>query len=84
MNFPRASGILLHPTTLPGYLIRAIMSSVSNTAIAPMQDILGLSNEARMTLPSTSGGNWKWHMKPGAATTKIATRLKGMVTLYDR
>jgi 4-alpha-glucanotransferase len=65
-------------------MIRGIMSSVANTAIAPMQDILGLGNEARMNLPGTSSGNWKWRMKPGAATTEIAIRLKEMVTLYDR
>jgi len=65
-------------------MIRGIMSSVSNTAIAPMQDILGLGNEARMNLPGTSSGNWKWRMKPGAATAEIASKLKEMVTLYDR
>jgi 4-alpha-glucanotransferase len=65
-------------------LIRGIMASVANTAIAPMQDILGLGSEARMNLPGTSSGNWKWRMKPGAATGEIAARLKEMVTLYDR
>jgi 4-alpha-glucanotransferase len=65
-------------------LIRCIMSSVSNTAIAPMQDILGLGSEARMNLPGTSSGNWKWRMKPGAATAEMATKLREMVTLYDR
>jgi 4-alpha-glucanotransferase len=65
-------------------LIRGIMSSVSNTAIVPVQDILGLGSEARMNLPGTSSGNWKWRMKPGAATAEIATRLKEMATLYDR
>ncbi|MGA7931570.1 MAG: 4-alpha-glucanotransferase [Candidatus Sulfotelmatobacter sp.] len=58
-------------------LIRGILSSVANTAIAPMQDILGLGSEARMNLPGTSSGNWKWRMKPG-------TKLKQMVTLYGR
>ncbi|MFZ0898728.1 MAG: 4-alpha-glucanotransferase [Candidatus Sulfotelmatobacter sp.] len=119
MNFPWASGILFHPTSLPGshgvgdfgpeavrfveflhaagqkfwqvlplnptgYADSPFMSSVSNTAIAPMQDILGLGNEARMNLPGTSGGNWKRRMKPGAAAAEIATRLREMVTLYDR
>jgi len=65
-------------------LIRGIMSSVANTAIAPMQDILGLGSEARMNLPGTSHGNWKWRMRPGATTSEIATKLKEMVTLYDR
>ena len=65
-------------------LIRGILSSVANLAIAPMQDILGLGNEARMNLPGTSSGNWKWRMKPGAATAEMANKLREMVTLYDR
>jgi 4-alpha-glucanotransferase len=65
-------------------LIRGIMSSVANTAIAPMQDILGLGSEARMNLPGTSSGNWKWRMKPGTATSEMASKLREMVTLYDR
>ena len=65
-------------------LIRTLMSSVANTVMAPLQDILGLGSQARMNLPGTSSGNWKWRMKPGAATNEIATRLKEMVSLYDR
>jgi len=65
-------------------MIRSIMSSVANTAIAPMQDILGLGSQARMNLPGTSSGNWKWRMKPGAATGEIATRIREMAKLYDR
>ena len=65
-------------------MIRGILSSVANTAMVPMQDVLGLGNEARMNLPGSPRGNWKWRMKPGAATAGIATRLKEMVTLYDR
>ncbi|HXY49333.1 MAG TPA: 4-alpha-glucanotransferase [Terriglobales bacterium] len=65
-------------------MIRGILSSVANTAITPMQDLLGLGSEARMNLPGTPSGYWKWRMKPGAATREIAARLKEMVTLYDR
>ncbi|HEX3740260.1 MAG TPA: 4-alpha-glucanotransferase [Terriglobales bacterium] len=65
-------------------LIRGVMSSIANTAMAPMQDVLGLDSKARMNLPGTSSGNWKWRMKPGAATDEIAARLKQMVFLYDR
>ncbi len=65
-------------------MIRGIMSSVANTAIAPMQDILGLGSEARMNLPGMASGYWKWRMKPGAATPEISARLKKTVTLYDR
>jgi 4-alpha-glucanotransferase len=65
-------------------LIRGIMASVANTAISLMQDVLGLGSEARMNLPGSSSGNWKWRMKPGAAMAEIAGRLREMVALYDR
>jgi 4-alpha-glucanotransferase len=65
-------------------LIRGIQRSVANTAIAPMQDILGLGSDARMNLPGTSSGNWKWRMKPGAVTQELATRLMEMANIYDR
>ena len=65
-------------------LIRGIQASVANTAIQPMQDILGLGSEARMNLPGTSSGNWKWRMRPGAITQEIAARLREMANIYDR
>ena len=39
-------------------LIRAALASVADTAIIPMQDILGLGSEARMNLPGRQSGNW--------------------------
>lgn len=34
-------------------LIQAALSSVAQTAIIPMQDVLGLGNSARMNIPAT-------------------------------
>ena len=65
-------------------LTRGVMSSVANTAIVPMQDLLGLGTEARMNLPGIPSGYWKWRMKTGAASTAIAARLRELVTLFDR
>ncbi len=42
--------------------IRLAMSSVAGIAIIPMQDLLGLGEEARMNLPGTTEGNWEWRM----------------------
>jgi 4-alpha-glucanotransferase len=64
--------------------IRAVLASVANTAIVPTQDILGLGNEARMNLPGSSSGHWKWRMRPGALTKDHSTRLFELVTLYER
>lgn len=41
-------------------IIRLAMTSVADTAIFQLQDILGLDNSARMNAPSTLGNNWKW------------------------
>lgn len=65
-------------------LIRTILASVANTAIVPLQDVLGLGSQARMNLPGTSSGNWRWRMRPGSLTDEITTRLRTMNTDYDR
>jgi 4-alpha-glucanotransferase len=41
-------------------MIRAAFNSVANTAIVPMQDVLGLDGSHRMNLPGTPTGNWSW------------------------
>ena len=65
-------------------LIRGVISSVANTAIIPLQDILGLGGEARMNLPGSPSGHWKWRAKPGAITSEHTARLGEFVTLYER
>jgi len=64
--------------------IRGVLASVANTAIIPLQDLLGLGTEARMNLPNSTDGNWAWRYKPGALTDKIAARLKQLSELYGR
>lgn len=64
--------------------IRAIIASVANTAIIPMQDLLGLGNEARMNLPGSTDGNWYWRCEAKDFDQKIAERLADLVKLYGR
>ena len=64
--------------------IRALLGSVANTAVVPLQDLLGLGTEARMNLPNSTEGNWAWRFKKGALTGDLATRLKTLSELYDR
>ena len=64
--------------------IRTVLASVADIAIIPLQDVLGLGSEARMNLPGTVSGNWKWRYKLGALTQEITDRLKLLTTLYDR
>jgi 4-alpha-glucanotransferase len=65
-------------------LIRAILSSIANTAVIPLQDVLGLGSAARMNLPGTSSGNWRWRARSGALTDELAAKLRQMNTVYDR
>lgn len=64
--------------------IRAVWSSVADTAIAPMQDILGLGNEARMNLPASTGGNWNWRCKLEDFSHENVERLKVLTEVYGR
>lgn len=64
--------------------IRAVWASVANTAIAPMQDLLGLGNEARMNLPASDSGNWYWQCKDGDFSDQTAAKLREMTQVYGR
>jgi 4-alpha-glucanotransferase len=64
--------------------IRAVLASVADTAIVPAQDLLGLGSEARMNRPGTSGGNWRWRLRPGQLTPAILGRLAEMSAIYGR
>ncbi|MEH2170328.1 MAG: 4-alpha-glucanotransferase [Nostoc sp.] len=65
-------------------LIRLALSSVANQAIIPLQDILGLGNEARMNFPSIAEGNWEWRYQTGAITDELRDRLKVLTKLNGR
>jgi 4-alpha-glucanotransferase len=64
--------------------IRALFASVANTAVVPLQDLLGLGTEARMNLPNSTEGNWSWRFMPDVLTDKIGARLRALTELYGR
>jgi 4-alpha-glucanotransferase len=64
--------------------IRTVLASVANTAIIPLQDLLGLGTEARMNLPNSTEGNWTWRYEAGVLSDEIAQRLKDLAELYGR
>lgn len=65
-------------------LIRLAHSSVADTSIIPLQDLLGLGSEARMNLPGSQGGNWAWRYRPEALSPELTARFRRMTELYDR
>ena len=64
--------------------IRAVLASVAETAIIPVQDVLGLGSDARMNVPGRASGNWRWRLQPGALTTAHAEDLRRLADLYGR
>jgi 4-alpha-glucanotransferase len=65
-------------------LIRLALGSVSNQAIIPVQDLLGLGSESRMNFPSKAEGNWEWRYRPDALTQELRDRLKALTYTYGR
>jgi 4-alpha-glucanotransferase len=59
-------------------LIRLWMRSPAPLVMLQVQDVLGLGSEARMNLPGTAGGAWKFALRPGQLTAAHAHRLRAV------
>ena len=79
MDYLNTSGKAIHWD-----FIRAVLASVADTAIVPLQDILGLGSSARMNLPASQQGNWQWRYKPNALNERLSQRLKHLTEIYVR
>ncbi|WP_152053650.1 4-alpha-glucanotransferase [Tautonia marina] len=69
---------------IPLGLIRLAWASVANTAIAPLQDILGLGTEARMNVPGVGEGNWAWRFRTEQLTPDRRSWLAEQTALFGR
>ena len=65
-------------------MIKCAASSVANTSIFPMQDVLHLGSEARMNTPSEPSGNWTWRYAPDALHPDFAHKLAAIMEMTDR
>ncbi len=65
-------------------LVRLAMMSVADVAMLPLQDVLGLGQEARMNFPSTARGNWEWRAAPGYLENPGLALLADMTRAYSR
>ncbi|HOI13952.1 MAG TPA: 4-alpha-glucanotransferase [Methanoculleus sp.] len=69
---------------VPRILMRLAMLSPANTVIIPMQDILGLGEEARMNRPGTMEGNWEWRLRPEQAGEEGMREFAEVTGIYRR
>src|SRR5919199_2791917 len=53
-------------------LIAVAQRSPARLCMLQVQDVLGLGNEARMNLPGTASGNWRFQLEPGQLTKRHA------------
>ena len=65
-------------------LTRLAMTSNSNIAIIPMQDILGLGKKTRMNIPGKPTGNWRWRLEKGMLDVRVARRMRALAAVTDR
>lgn len=56
--------------------LRAVAQSPCRLAIFPIQDVLGLSNDARVNFPGVGVGNWTWRFADDALTPEICRELR--------
>jgi 4-alpha-glucanotransferase len=69
---------------LPWTLVRTLHASVAALAVTPLQDLLGLGSEARMNLPATASGNWRWRAREEDLSPALAGRVRALTRLYGR
>ena len=69
---------------IPKAIILTGYASVANTVLFQAQDLLFLSNSARMNFPSTLGGNWRWRLLEGQLTPQLAAWLRELTEIYGR
>jgi len=70
--------------TISWDLIRAAYASVAERAVVPLQDIFDLGSEARMNMPASGAGNWKWRALPEDFSPERAARLRRLAELTGR
>jgi len=65
-------------------LIRSTMASVADTAILPLQDVLGLGAADRMNLPGKGEGYWEWRFNWEQFQPWHASTLAHLVEVFGR
>lgn len=65
-------------------LIRAACASVADTAILPLQDVLGLDGRHRMNTPGQTAGCWTWRVHRSSLSDGPAERLAALCHLHRR
>ena len=85
-NFTAYTGAEITEENAARAMARMALSSTADTAVIPMQDILGLGSECRMNTPSLKNGSWRWRLLPGELdeAAEIGRLYREMNAIYGR
>jgi 4-alpha-glucanotransferase len=78
------TGKVLKKNEIPDEMLRMAISSTARICIIPIQDYLGLGDEARINTPSTVENNWQWRLQKEQLTKEVASKIKRFMTIYGR
>jgi len=65
-------------------MMRAALASVADRALAPLQDVMRLDDDARMNAPGTATGNWGWRFAPHQLHEGLADGMHELTDTYGR
>jgi 4-alpha-glucanotransferase len=65
-------------------LLHLAWSSAAALALAPLQDLLNLGSDARMNVPGTADGNWRWRCAPDMLSASAFERLRKLTETSNR
>jgi len=83
-RFKDYTGVETKAKNINRALARLAYASVAKVAILPLQDVLGLSSDARMNTPASGDSNWTWRLSPAMLKNKHEKWLSKMVRVYNR
>ncbi|MFO7581116.1 4-alpha-glucanotransferase [Guyparkeria sp.] len=69
---------------MPDALVESALASRSGLAVIPAADFLRLGSEARINVPGTTEGNWRWQLAEDALTDALADRIRDTLANRDR
>ncbi len=72
------------PGQMPQAMIHALMASVAQLAVLPMQDVLHLGSEARLNTPGTVAGNWSWRLPEHSLSAELAQHHAHLNRVFGR
>jgi len=64
--------------------MKTLWASPAGVTVVQAQDLLGLGSEARMNIPATSEGNWKWRALPGVFDEALAEKMDKWMLFFER